>query len=47
MAIQELSSGLAEIEKLNNDELKEILNCESNQKYDDIVDQTDRVSIFV
>lgn len=44
MAIPDLASGLAEIAKLSNDELKELCNANSDEKYDEIVGQTDTVS---
>lgn len=48
MAISQadLASGLAEIHNLSIDELKELCNTSSNEKYDDIVNKSDRVSEF-
>lgn len=47
MAIQQadIASGLADISKLSNDELKELCNSTSNEKYDEIVSQNDKVSL--
>lgn len=48
MAIQqtEIASALAELAKLSSDELKELCNSSSHDKYDELVNQTDRVSNF-
>lgn len=45
MAIQQsdIQSGLAELSKLTNDELKQLLNSPSDEKYDEIVNQSDKV----
>lgn len=39
----EIASSLAEINKFSDDELKELLNVESHERYDQFVSQTDRV----
>lgn len=39
----EIASCLAEINNLSDDQLKELLNSETNEKYDQLVNQTDRV----
>lgn len=49
MAIQQsdITNALAELSKLTNDELKELCDSSSNEKYDELVNQSDKVGICV
>lgn len=41
----DIAYALAEINKLTTDELKELCNSTSNAKYDELVSQSDKVSV--
>lgn len=43
----DLASCLADINKLTNDELKDLCNSESDEKYDELVNKSDKVSFSV
>lgn len=42
----DISEALAEFDKLSNDELKDLCNSSSNEKYDELVKQSEKVSVF-
>lgn len=40
----DITTGLAEIYKLSTDELKELVNSSSDEKFDEIANQSEKVS---
>lgn len=41
----DIADALAEFDKLSNDELKELCNSSSDEKYDELVKQSQKVSV--